>query len=198
MSEERYPAFGKIPRHRRSITITEKIDGSNGLIFIEQHPEILDEYHIRAGGRNRWLAPGKETDNHGFAQWVETNKATLAQDLGPGHHYGEWWGNGINRGYGLARGDKRFSLFNVTRWFETQFLTPSLGHVPAMSGNIPWEKAETSIEEALVHLREVGSWAAHGYMNPEGIIIFKHSNNTLSKITLERDDEYKDKKTSKV
>ncbi len=33
-----YPAFGKIPRLNREVVITEKIDGTNGLISIERAP----------------------------------------------------------------------------------------------------------------------------------------------------------------
>ena len=51
----------------------------------------------------------------GFARWVETNRERLITLLGPGLHFGEWWGSGIQRGYGLTKGDKRFSLFNVER-----------------------------------------------------------------------------------
>jgi len=196
--EERYPAFGKIPRHRRPITITEKIDGSNGLILIEQHPEILDEFHVRAGGRTRWLSyETKEADNHGFARWVQENKDTLAADLGVGHHYGEWWGSSINRGYGLLNGDKRFSLFNISRWFEVPFLTPKLCSVPVIAGNIPWLEAESAIGEALTGLRLRGSFAAPGYMKPEGVVIFEHSSNRLSKVTIEKDAEWKGKQAKK-
>ncbi len=84
MSEtESFPAFPSIPRLKRQSTITEKIDGTNGLIFIS------DEGVIRAGSRNRWITPGD--DNYGFARWVDEHKAELA-NLGPGHHYGEYWG----------------------------------------------------------------------------------------------------------
>ena len=34
--------------------------------------------------------------------------------LVPGRHFGEWWGSGIQRGYGLD--EKTFSLFNAYRW----------------------------------------------------------------------------------
>lgn len=191
--EERYPAFGKIPRRRRPTTVTEKIDGTNGLISIEQHPEILDEYAVRAGGRTRWLAPGKQTDNHGFAKWVEDNKDSLIKDLGVGHHYGEWWGNGINRGYGLVNGDKRFSLFNVTRWGAIKFETPNLSSVPVIYQDIPWETAEASIAAALLYLTKYGSQAAPGFMKPEGVVIFESQSNRLSKVTIEKDEEYKGK-----
>ncbi len=48
-----------------------------------------------------------------FAQVLETsgNQGSL-----PATYFGEWWGSGVQRGYGLQKGDKRFSLFNVSRW----------------------------------------------------------------------------------
>ncbi len=61
------------------------------------------------GSRTRWITA--QDDNHGFARWVEGNKQELLK-LGAGRHFGEWWGSGIQRGYGLQKGEKRFSLFN--------------------------------------------------------------------------------------
>lgn len=195
MSEDRYPAFGKIPRHRRPITITEKIDGTNGLISIETWD---DSYTVRAGGRTRWLSPGKETDSHGFAQWVQDNEATLITDLGVGLHFGEFWGHSINRGYGLPKGDKRFSLFNVSRWAGVSFDTPALGCVHIIAGEVCWESAESEIFDALAKLEMQGSRAVPGYMNPEGIVIYQHSSNRLSKITIEKDAEWKGKPVQAV
>jgi hypothetical protein len=100
-----FKGFGKIARLSRNMIITEKLDGTNAQVYIDQWGEI------RAGSRNRWIKVGD--DNYGFAAWVEANKEELRK-LGPGRHFGEWWGNGIQRGYGLPKGDKRFSLFNVS------------------------------------------------------------------------------------
>jgi hypothetical protein len=139
-----YPKFGAISRRYRDITITEKIDGTNGLISIERAPfgssiqrwarmeadlfvvlgnDLAEdglpdhEFLVRAGSRNRWLSVGTH-DNYGFAKWVEDNAETLIADLGEGMHYGEWWGSKIGRGYGLTNGERRFSLFNVGRWMD--------------------------------------------------------------------------------
>jgi hypothetical protein len=66
---------------------------------------------LYAGSRSRWLTP--EADNFGFAAWVKEH-AVEFRALGPGRHFGEWWGRGINRGYGQLI--RWFSLFNVSRW----------------------------------------------------------------------------------
>lgn len=46
---------------------------------------------------------------------------------------------------------------------------------------------------ASADLRATGSLAAPGFKNPEGIVIFHTASGTLSKVTLEKDDEPKGK-----
>jgi hypothetical protein len=98
--------FPKMARFAREIIVTEKIDGTNAQVWISD-----DGTDIRAGSRNRWLTYSE--DNFGFAKWVMDHRDELLT-LGPGRHFGEWWGSGIQRRYGLD--EKRFSLFNVSRW----------------------------------------------------------------------------------
>lgn len=192
-----YPAFPKIPRLHRNITITEKIDGTNALIEITHYTSNLDdnllpepppsgaivcgEYMLRAGSRTRWLSPGKDTDNFGFAAWVAANAEELTK-LGPGHHYGEWWGRGIQRTYGLP--ERRFSLFNTHRWSDPA-VRPSCCHVvPVLYSGL------FSMPEVLLQfdrLEREGSHAAPGYMNPEGIIIFHEAANIPFKLTFNDD-----------
>jgi len=87
-----FQEFPKIPRVSRLCTITEKIDGTNGVIFIGEDGEF------QAGSKSRWLQPLKGRDNFNFARWAYDHKEDLLK-LGPGYHYGEWWGLGIQRGY---------------------------------------------------------------------------------------------------
>jgi hypothetical protein len=98
----------KIHRLFRDVIITEKIDGTNAAIGIS------DDGEVHAQSRKRIITPAD--DNYGFAKWVHANAAVLAEHLGPGLHFGEWCGLGINRGYGLP--EKRFALFNAARWVE--------------------------------------------------------------------------------
>lgn len=105
--EVEFQPFGKIPRYSRPCIITEKIDGTNGSIYIGEDGTFL------VGSRSRWITP--ENDNHGFAKWAYRHKDELML-LGPGHHFGEWWGRGVQRGYNQI--EKHFSLFNVKRWAD--------------------------------------------------------------------------------
>lgn len=170
-----FEEFAKIPRLSRQCVITEKIDGTNGQVYISEDGQI------RAGSRTRWLIPGKQ-DNHGFAAWVEEHKAELLT-LGPGRHFGEWWGCGIQRGYGLT--EKRFSLFNVRRWVDKE-APPACCHVvPVLYRGHFTTRA---IEGILTALQTDGSQAAPGFLDPEGIIIYHVAGGYLFKKTIKNDE----------
>lgn len=172
-----FESFNKIARLSRACTITEKIDGTNGCICIDE----TGGFYV--GSRSRWILP--EDDNFGFAKWAYENKDELMK-LGPGRHFGEWWGAGIQRRYGMT--EKRFSLFNTSRWADDS-VRPACCHVvPVLfSGPFTTEVADRCIN----HLREVGSMAAPGFMKPEGIIVYHHAANVYFKKTLEKDEEWK-------
>jgi len=179
-----FEPFQKIARWSRKIVITEKIDGSNGQIFIPEGDNITPDM-IRAASRNQWLT--ERDHNFGFATWVKEHAAELLA-LGPGRHYGEWWGAGIQRRYGLT--EKRFSLFNVGRWDGATNIPPACCHVVPIieTGDTPDGGA---IEAALSRLRTEGSLAAPGFMKPEGIIIYHGASRQLFKKTLEKDEYHK-------
>lgn len=184
-----FEQFKKIPRLSRPIIITEKIDGTNGCIYIGEDGEFL------VGSRTRWITP--ETDNHGFAAWAMAHRDEL-MTLGPGRHFGEWWGHGIQRGYGLKQGDKRFSLFNVTRWCLYWAKPAKIGPdrfqkaLPECVGLVPiiheGAYSEALILYSLKRLEFSGSLAAPGFMKPEGIVIYHTAGNVLFKKTIEGDD----------
>jgi hypothetical protein len=178
--------FEKIPRLNRQVIITEKIDGTNAIIHIAADMET-----VTAGSRNRWLTTTGKNDNFGFAAWVMDNKPELLK-LGPGYHFGEWWGLGIQRGYGLK--DRRFSLFNTHRWGDPKKRPACCGVVPII--DIPAE-IETNISAASNHafgvLRNEGSLAAPGFMKPEGHVIFHVASGHLYKVLLEGDELPKSK-----
>lgn len=175
-----FEPFGKIPRLSRECTITEKIDGTNGCIY------ITDEGYFFVGSRTRWITP--EDDNFGFARWAHDNRDDLLT-LGPGRHYGEWWGAGIQRKYGQER--KRFSLFNTSKWGEER--PQCCDVVPVLYNGL---FTEAAVMQALADLREKGSAAAPGFMNPEGIIIYHHAANLYFKKTLDKDEEWKGKQAA--
>ena len=175
MSDDFAP-FPKMPRLAREVIVTEKLDGTNAQVCISDDGET-----IRAGSRTRWITP--DDDNYGFAAWVEANRDELLT-LGPGRHFGEWWGAGIQRRYGLT--EKRFSLFNVSRWSDER---PACCHVVPVLYRGLFDTA--AVEDCLGGLRIYGSNAAPGFMNPEGVIVFHVAGNVGFKKTLERDSEPK-------
>lgn len=180
-----FEEFRKIARLNRECVVTEKIDGTNAQIFIEETPDRT-ALLMRAGSRTRFLTP--DNDNYGFAQWAEENALELSK-LGPGRHFGEWWGNGIQRGYGLPNGDKRFSLFNTHKWAENPDRPACCGVVPILYQG-PFDTA--FIQGALTLLGARGSYVAP-FMNPEGIVVYHMHANQYFKVTLENDEMPKSK-----
>jgi len=176
MSE--FQPFGKIPRLNREWVATEKIDGTNGVVHIDE------DGVVRAGSRRRWITP--EDDNAGFAAWVRDNAEELRQ-LGPGFHYGEWWGPKIQRKY--EQRHRRFSLFNATRWSDDAVRPRCCGVVPVLASGVDVKEVE---RKALATLRERGSVVAPGFMRPEGVVLFHAASRTLFKVTLENDAESKE------
>ena len=213
--------FPKMARLNREVVITEKIDGTNAQILISEsgdwsHPSNVDHdasvpsrggdgLIVMAGSRNRWLTLGKG-DNAGFAAWVKANRSELVK-LGVGRHFGEWWGAGIQRRYGLE--EKRFSLFNVGRWgdfatfnavppdastpgvvnLQTGIPGPACCHVvPTLwRGNFKDCNQFRSLEMLVAH----GSFAAPGWMHPEGIVIYHEASKKCFKVTVENDESPK-------
>lgn len=189
-----FKEFPKIARLSRQMMVTEKIDGTNASICLTEDGEFL------IGSRTRWITP--DSDNHGFARWAVEHKEEL-MTLGAGHHFGEWWGSGIQRGYGLQKGEKRWSLFNVSRWclhgseprkipqadprvekFQ-DVLPPCCGLVPVLcSGMFSTEVCEAALQELEIG----GSQAAPGFMKPEGIVVFHVAGNVGFKKTLDKDE----------
>lgn len=188
-----FEAFPKIGRLRRDIVITEKIDGTNAQIEIVQslapeegaiaHKSLGTEGDLSmfAGSRTRYITP--EKDNFGFARWVQEHAEEL-WSLGPGRHYGEWWGQGIQRGYGLT--EKRFSLFNTQRWNDLNPNRPACCSVVPLLGIHTFDGA--AISTYVERLRTLGSVAAPGFMKPEGIVVFHAATSTMFKQTLDQDD----------
>ncbi len=206
--------FPKIARLTRDCVVTEKIDGTNASVTIVQslapedgalaHRSLGDagDLSMFAGSRTRWITP--EDDNFGFAKWVKEHADELWA-LGPGSHFGEWWGQGIQRNYGLT--EKRFSLFNVKRWVpygeEPQIISqpnpkaaprfqdvlpPCVGLVPVLYRG-PFDTP--TVDGVVNNLRYSGSIAAPGFMKPEGVVVFHNANGTLFKKTIEKDAEPK-------
>lgn len=178
-----FETFDKIARLSRGCAITEKIDGTNACIAISEDGGFF------VGSRSRWITP--EDDNFGFARWAYERKESLLA-LGPGRHFGEWWGSGIQRGYGLQKGEKRFSLFNTSRWIATAPPACCLV-VPVLYTGI---FTSTAVDDALELLRTQGSQAAPGFMKPEGVIVYQSAGRVYFKKTLDKDEEWKGKQAA--
>lgn len=176
------PEFEKFPsikRLSRNMVVTEKIDGTNAQITITEDGEFL------AGSRKRWITPGD--DNYGFARWAHEHEDELREGLGVGSHFGEWWGQGIQRKYGL--GEKRFSLFNTGRWLREDSGLPVCCHVVPVLYDGPF--TTDAVDDVLLSLFENGSTAAPGFMSPEGIVGWHTHARVLFKKTLDHNDEHK-------
>jgi len=178
-----FEPFQKIARLSRECTITEKIDGTNACIVIDERGDF------RTGSRTRWITP--EDDNFGFAAWANVHREELTAKLGVGRHFGEWWGAGIQRKYGQER--KRFSLFNVSKWSDPTVRPECCDVVPVLFNGL---FTTYDADEAIVRLRGEGSLAAPGFMNPEGLIIYHHAANLYFKKTLDKDEEWKGKRAA--
>lgn len=162
------PPFVKWPSIQRlsseTCWITEKIDGTNGVIMIPDDPQKP----VLAGSRERWLTaadgtpPEKGRDNFGFGQWVHERSDSLRQ-LGPGVHYGEFHGAGIQRKYGLP--NRRFASFE---YWRTDIQIPDVCVVPVLYTGEP---TEGIIDATVAALKASGSVLYPGFMQPEGVVV---------------------------
>lgn len=188
-----FQEFPKMARWSRDIVVTEKIDGTNAQIFIGEDGQVL------VGSRTRWITP--EDDNFGFAAWVHKHKEELVSGLGPGRHFGEWWGAGIQRRYGQT--EKRFSLFNTMRWCvhgAVPAVIPSADprivkyqrELPSCVGLVPvlyqGPMDDFDVHVAIKKLAENGSVAAPGFMDPEELVIFHIAGGIGFKKTVKKDE----------
>jgi hypothetical protein len=176
MSSPEFTPFPKIARLNREVIVTEKIDGTNAAIGVTEEGEVY------AQSRTRLITP--TDDNFGFAKWVAANADKLRDVLGPGVHFGEWWGSGIQRGYGLT--EKRLSLFNTARWEGLEEIDGQLRCVPILDRDFIMDSER--INEIIGGLWQFGSHAAPGFMKPEGLVVYHTAARSMFKVTLEKDE----------
>lgn len=182
-----FKAWPKTTRLFREITVTEKLDGTNSAIQFD------DDGDVAVQSRKRLITP--DNDNYGFARWVHDNQLELFDTLGPGIHFGEFWGKGVQRNYGLDH--RRFSLFNTAHWLDleprrfegdAQKPTVVLDVVPILYQGV---FSEWEIRDTARRLAENGSVAAPGFMNPEGVTVFNSQTRLVQKYTLDDNDDNK-------
>lgn len=219
MNPHAFVEFPKLYRLFRDVIITEKIDGTNAHIYVADKPVYWTDAEklsietanciLFAASRNRYLGP--DGDNYGFYAWVKANAEALADILGPGRYFGEWYGSGIQRGYGLNH--KRFALFNVSRWGSAQeeilnnaligdpatpprdyFTEPEAlkgGLLTAVPTLARGSFSENDIKDAASALQDSGSKAAPGFNRPEGIVVFHTASGHSYKYTPFNGDGHK-------
>ena len=167
MSE--FKAWPKIGRDNPfEVTITEKMNGTNACIIIEEGKITGIQ------SRKRLITP--EDDNYGFAAWVKHNEEALI-GLGEGYHYGEWTGLGIQKNPHNMENKKLF-LFNTFKW------NPNNPNLPECCDVVPvlyqgMLQANT-IEELLSALVE----NAKQKQNPEGLVVYYHAFRKYTKHTI--------------
>jgi hypothetical protein len=178
--------FPKMARLSREVIVTEKIDGTNAAIVIEAATPgskaiaTVGGFDLFAQSRTRFIT--QEADNFGFALWAGNNAEELLK-LGVGRHFGEWFGSGIQRTYELK--EKRFALFNVSRW-DDPAARPACCHVvPTLwRGNF----SDLNADLVLGELALFGSQAVPNFMKPEGIIVYHVAAGIGFKKTIEKDE----------
>lgn len=178
--EIEFEKFPSVPRLYRECIITEKIDGTNAQILFDSEGSIL------CGSRRRIITP--DDDNYGFAAWAYERRDELFKLLGEGRHFGEWWGAGIQRRYGMDT--KRFSLFNTQRWkgLEKKEIVEGLSVVPVLYKGVFHVDA---VDDTMFDLWDTGSKASPGFMNPEGVMLFHIAAQQMFKTTFEHDKDGK-------
>lgn len=182
---KKWPSLVRAPKAH--VTITEKIDGTNAAVVLaptdgmETPPpsliKVVDHevgpLAVLAQSRKRFITPAD--DNFGFAAWAAEHAEQLAFLLGPGRHFGEWWGQGIQRSYDLNH--KRFSLFSPWRYDDLAFMLAGTEYADFGLDIVPILKMSAlngltgQLAEAMETLRSIGSVAAPGYDDPEGVVI---------------------------
>jgi hypothetical protein len=197
-----FKSWGSTTRENKNKTITEKIDGTNACIVIYNGV-------VAAQSRKRIITP--DDDNFGFAKWVYDNAGALMDTLGYGYHYGEWYGEGIQKNP-LGIEGKRFALFHATKYTEGNGFdldrvdgletVPLLHHgqcdvwtIPGIMQDLEMygSKVKGAKEEHVnVEIPGLGE-VAHIFRaaTPEGIIIWNNETRTRTKMLLKDDAFHK-------
>lgn len=183
------------PRWHKGLTITEKIDGTNACI------RILDGT-VSAQSRKRLITP--ESDNFGFAEWVHENAGALTDVLGYGVHFGEWFGEGIQKNP-LGIEGKRFALFSPWKFNESQKeviensglveFVPVLFEgqadiytIPRVLEELDWDG--TKVQGAKM-ISQGYAFEPDRMARPEGIIVWHRETQQKYKILLDNDSIHK-------
>lgn len=186
----KFVPFAKISHLKSPCIITEKIDGTNACLEVTETSMTACSRTRRlvttyADAPTVWYehdAKGRPVDNYGFGAWAAENSHLLAR-LAPGRHFGEWYGRGIQRGYGLPV--KKLAFFN-TSMTDPKATLPELAEVVRCTPVLyEGEFSELAIENAMATLMVHGSYAAPGCMHPEGVVVHFLHNRTSFKVVFD-------------
>jgi len=173
--------FKRWPKIKRfmdaDMIITQKMEGTNAQITFREDSSGCIQWF--AGSRNRKLCALH--DNFGFYKWAGENLQALYDVLGPGRHYGEWCGPGIQNSEGLR--ERKF--FSFDPFLEVlEGLKHLVEPVPLLYKG-PFNL--DSIHGILVGLRDHGS-KVNGFHPAEGVIV--NLSGTRYKLYLDNIDDF--------
>ena len=176
--QETVPAWPRPAEFNAPFLISEKIDGTHVALAVTEIDAATavpkgavsvtvsgKRWMLRAASRLRWLTD--ERDNFGFRAWAREHAAALV-GLGPGLHRGEWYGQGIQRAYGL--GERRWALFDAERWTKLPEGLPEAVEVVPVLARVPGPHLIEAVDTALRTLQGAGSLAVFG-QQAEGLVI---------------------------
>lgn len=194
-----FKSWGSTTRENKNKTITEKIDGTNACL-------VIKDGEVKAQSRKRMITP--DDDNYGFAKWAYDNAGALMDTLGFGYHYGEWYGEGIQKNP-LGVEGKRFALFNATKYTEGNGFdlsrvdgletVPLLHHGQCDLWTIPNIMQDLDVYGSKVKGAKTRAISVPGLdeilfnkaADAEGIIIWNNETRTRTKMLLENDAFHK-------
>jgi len=172
------------PRFHKYLTITEKIDGTNACI------RILDG-ELTTQSRKRLITP--DDDNFGFARWAYENAGALTDVLGYGVHFGEWFGEGIQKNP-LGIEGKRFAHFSPWKFNdEEKERIENSGLVEFVPVLFEGQANYNTIPRVINNLMAFHSYVpgATWDAKAEGIIVWHKESQQKYKILLENDAIHK-------
>jgi hypothetical protein len=186
--EPLFRSFSSIPRWSKGVAVSEKIDGTNAQIHIVQYGDEefdfdghawlaiaknfeRDQYMLVAS-RNKYIM--LDQDNQGFGNWCLANVAELWK-LGPGRHYGEWAGPGIQKNP-LNLEEKRLFMFNP-KWVDQG---PSCVEIAPVLAEC---MDAGDIDQLMADLKRNGTQVEGGKGQAEGVVIYHHGSGKLYKAT---------------
>lgn len=182
-SESYYRQWGRQKEFLISVVGSPVPGEFNGSNWTDYGP---DAFAVFAQSRNRLIAPGN--DNAGFAAWVERNAEALVNALGEGTHFGEWYGEGIQKNPLKIQG-KRFALFNTHRWAGADFASLGLPEVETVPVLYQGPFSTDVVSRYIDFLKSNGSQVEGSGEDAEaeGVVVFHAASRQVFKVLCDSD-----------